>query len=142
MLLPGGPAGTPGVIAASAAPVEEQGVLAGSPSGSANIIVSAPAAAATVRVAVGTAAIPVTGQAGTLVSVRAGASVVVPIRAPAGHHAGDLAIVLTPQPGSGPVYAGWTISSGGSVRVIMPVASSVTWVPLPAVLPATGVVAP
>jgi hypothetical protein len=139
MLVPGGPAGTPGALAASAAPVQEQGVLADSRSGSSDIILSAPAGAATVRVAVGTSTIPVTGQAGTLVQVRAGASVVVPVKAPAGHHSGELMVVVTPQPGSGPVYAGWTISAAGSVRSVLPVPSSDTWVPLPAVRAASGV---
>jgi Family of unknown function (DUF5719) len=139
MLVPGGPAGTPGVLAASAAPVQEQGVLADSRSGSSDIILSAPAGAATVRVAVGTSTVPVTGQSGTLVQVRAGASVVVPVKAPAGHHSGALMVVVTPQPGSGPVYAGWTISAAGSVRSVLPVPSCVTWVPLPAVRAASGV---
>jgi Family of unknown function (DUF5719) len=133
MLVQGGPAGTPGVIAASAAPVQEQGVLADSPSGSADVILSAPAGAATVRVAIGTQTSAVTGQSGTLVPVKAGGSVVVPVKAPAGRHRGGLMVVVTPQPGSGPVYAGWTIGSGGSVQSIMPVPSSLTWVELPQV---------
>jgi hypothetical protein len=41
--------------------------------------------------------------------------------------------MISPLAGSGPVYAGTVISSGGSVRSILPVASSLTWVPLPAV---------
>jgi hypothetical protein len=117
-------------------------VLADSPSGSSAIILSAPAGAAMVRVAVGTSTIPVTGQAGTIVPVKAGASVVVPIKSFAGRHTTGLTVVVTPQPGSGPVYAAWTISAGGSVRSIMPVLSSVTWVPLPAVRAVASVLAP
>jgi hypothetical protein len=142
MLVPGGPPGTPGVLAVSSAPVQEQGVLADSPSGSSDIILSAPAGAATVRVAVGTSTIPVAGEAGTIVPVKAGASVVVPIKSPAGRHSGGLTVVVTPLPGSGPVYAGWTIRAGSSVRSIMPVPSCVTWVPLPAVRAVTSAVAP
>jgi uncharacterized protein DUF5719 len=142
MQVPGGPAGTPGVIAASAAPVQEQGVLADSPSGSAGIILSAPAGAASVRVAVGTSTSAVTGEAGTLVLVKAGASVVVPVKGPASRHHSQLVVVVTPQPGSGPVYAAWTIGSGGSVQSIMPVPSCVTWVPLPAVRAVSSALAP
>ncbi len=42
-------------------------------------------------------------------------------------------MVLTPLAGSGPVYAGSVISTGGTVQSILPVASSLTWIPLPAV---------
>jgi uncharacterized protein DUF5719 len=143
MQVPGGPAGTKGIIAASAAPVQEQGVLADGSSGTAtSIILSAPAGAATVRVAVGTATSPVTGQSGTVVPVKAGGSVVVPVKASAGRHHGGFMVVVTPQAGSGPVYAGWTIGSGGSVQLIMPVPSSVTSVSLPAVRAATSAMEP
>jgi hypothetical protein len=42
-------------------------------------------------------------------------------------------LVVTPLPGSGPVYGGRVISAGGSVLSIMPVPSSLTWIPLPGV---------
>lgn len=136
VLLPGGPAGTPGVIAATGSAVQQQGVLAGSPAskaGTADVILSAPAKAATVRIAVGTAGAAASGQAGTVVQVTAGGSIVVPVRPPSGQRGTPLTVVVTPQPGSGPVYAGWTISAGGKLQSVQPVASSLTWVPLPAV---------
>lgn len=145
VLLPGGPAGTPGVIAATGSPVQEQGVLAGSPAskaGTADVIVSAPGKAATVRIAVGTASTAATGQAGTVVQVRAGASVIVPVRAPAGQRGTALTVVVSPQPGSGPVYAGWTISAGGTLQSVQPVPSSLTSVPLPPVRVVLTAVAP
>jgi hypothetical protein len=144
MLVPGGPAGTHGVIAGSASPVQEQGVLVNGSSGSASITLSAPAGAATVRVAVGTATSPVTAASGTIVPVKAGGSVVVPVKAPTARHRGPLMVVVTPQAGSGPVYAAWTIAAGkaGSIQSIMPVPSSVTWVPLPAVRAVTSAMAP
>jgi Family of unknown function (DUF5719) len=136
VLVPGGPAGTPGAVAVSGAQVLEQGVLPGSPvgpAGSADVIVSAPGKAATVRIGVGTASAPVTGQSGTVVQVKAGTSIVVPVRAPAGRHSSPLTVVVSPQPGSGPVYAAWTVRAGAGVRLVEPVASALTWVPLPAV---------
>jgi hypothetical protein len=136
VLVPGGAAGTPGVVAASGPQLQEQGVLAGSPvgaAGSADVIVSAPGKAATVRIAVGTVSAPAAGQAGTVVQVKAGSSVVVAVPAPAGKHGSPLTVVVTPQPGSGPVYAAWMVRAGGGVRLIQPVVSALTWVPLPAV---------
>ena len=41
--------------------------------------------------------------------------------------------MITPLAGSGPVYAGRVVTQGGAVRSILPVTSSLTWVPLPAV---------
>jgi len=68
----------------------------------------------------------------SLVSVRARRSTAVKITAPRGAHWGaGFAVVLTPLPGSGPVYAGGVLGAkGGTVLGIMPVASALTWVPL------------
>ena len=41
--------------------------------------------------------------------------------------------MVTPLAGSGPVYAGRVVTQAGVVRSILPVASALTWVPLPAV---------
>jgi Family of unknown function (DUF5719) len=143
--LPGGPAGTSGVMAAAAAPVQEQGVLAGSPAGqggTAEVVLSAPGKAATVRIAVGTTTTAASAQAGTVVQVKAGGSVLVPVHAPAGHHGVPLTVVVSPQPGSGPVYAGWTVSAGGKLQLVQPVPSSLTSVPLPAVRVVLSAIAP
>jgi hypothetical protein len=46
------------------------------------------------------------------------------------------AVVISPLPGSGPVYAGRVISAGGAggtLQAMLPVASSLTTVPLPPV---------
>lgn len=136
VLVPGGPPGTPGAVAVSGAPVQEQGVLPGSPAGaagSAEVIVSAPGKAATVRIAVGTASAPADAQSGAVVQIKAGTSVEVPVHAPAGQRSSPLTVVVSPQPGSGPVYAAWTIRAGKAIRLIQPMASALTWVPLPAV---------
>jgi Family of unknown function (DUF5719) len=136
MLVSGGPAGTPGAMAATAGPVAEQGVLAANPVGSAgstDLVLSAPAHGASVRITVGTASLPVTGQAGTVLQIKAGSTVVLRVRAPGGRRISQVMIVVTPLAGSGPVYAGRVISSGGVVQSIAAVPSSLTWVPIPVV---------
>jgi hypothetical protein len=137
MLVSGGPAGTPGAIAVAGQQVREQGVLADNPArsaGSTELVLSAPAKAASVRIVTATASSSVAGQAGRVVQIKARSSVVVPVRPPAGSKSSSFAIQLTPLGGSGPVYAGRIISSGGTVRSILPVPSSLTWVPLPGVI--------
>jgi hypothetical protein len=137
MLVSGGPAGSAGALVASSAPVQQQAVIADAPSGSAgstDLVLSAPGHAASVRVAVGTTTLPVTGQTGTVVQIKAGSSVVVPIRPPAGHHHSTaLMVVVSPLAGSGPVYGAWSVSAAGAIRSIMPLISAPTWIRLPAV---------
>jgi hypothetical protein len=136
LLLAGGPAGAPGVLVAAAAPVLEQGVVADNPArsaGSAQIILSAPGKAATVRITEATSTLSASGQSGTTVQVAARSSVVVPVKPPAGSKASEFTIVITPQAGSGPVYAARLASAGGKLLSILPVASSPTAVQLPGV---------
>jgi hypothetical protein len=143
MLIGGGPAGTPGAVAASAGPVDEQGVLAASPVGSAGattLVLSAPRQAASVRVQVAAAGAAVTGQAGTVVQVKAKSTVTVPVKAPRGHRVSEVMIVVTPMAGSGPVYAARVITSGGVVQSIAPVPSSLTWILQPVVHSALSVI--
>jgi uncharacterized protein DUF5719 len=139
MLVPGGPPGISGAVAASAGPVDEQGVLAASPvgpAGSTELVLSAAGQAAAVHVTVAASGVPITGQSPALIQIRAGYTVVWPVkapRAPRGHRISQVMIVVTPVAGSGPVYAARVISSGGVVQSIMPVPSSLTWVLEPAV---------
>ena len=69
--------------------------------------------------------------------VPAGKSVVVTLQAVPGAPRGTpFAVVISPLPGSGPVYAGRVISAsgaGGTLQAMLPVASSLTTVPLPPV---------
>jgi hypothetical protein len=133
MLMSGGPAGTPGVVAVSSQPVLEQGVLADNPAhpaGSTQLVLSAPRQAATVRVVTATADISAAGQAGKVVQIKAGSSVLLPVRPPSGSKATAFTVVVTPLSGSGPVYAARIISFGGTVQSVLPVPSSPTWVPL------------
>jgi hypothetical protein len=135
ILAPGGPAGTPGAVAASTGPVMEQGVVADNPArsaGSTELVLSAPGKAASVRVTTATSAVPATGQQGTVVQIKARSSVVLPVEPPAGSRATAFSLIVTPLAGSGPVYAARIINSGG-VQSILPVPSSPTWIPLPSV---------
>ncbi len=135
LLIPGGPAGTPGALAASAGQLVQQGVVADIPARSAGqtqLILSAPAKAATVRITEATA-VAAASQAGTVVRIKAGTSVVVPVAAPTGTKVSAFTVVVTPLSGSGPVYASRIIRAGGVVRSVFPVSSSPTSVILPPV---------
>jgi Family of unknown function (DUF5719) len=136
MSVPGGAAGAPGAFTAAVGPVQEQGVVAGNPDtsgGSSQLVLSAPQAAAQVQVTELTSA----GQAGiSFGTVQLGAGHTAVVTLPAPKQAGrpsPFAVVVTPLAGSGPVYAGRVVSANGSVRSILPVASALSWVPLPAV---------
>jgi Family of unknown function (DUF5719) len=150
--VPGGPAGVPGVMAAAAPALQEQGVLAdvGQRADTTTLVLSAPERPARVRLTMGVSGLTSSGRtsAGTgssgsagssgvtrLVAVRAHRSATIGITAPRGsHRGGGFAVVLTPLPGSGPVYAGRVLASErGTVLGIMLVASALTWVSLPAV---------
>ena len=135
LLVPGGPAGTPGAVAASAGQLVEQGVVADNPARSAGqtqLILSAPGKAATVRITDATEVAPAS-QPGTIVRIKAGASVVVPVGAPTGTKVSAFTVVVTPLGGSGPVYASRVISAGRVVRSILPVPSSPLTISLPPV---------
>jgi hypothetical protein len=132
----GGASGAPGAFTAAAAPVQEQGVIAGNPGGSggsSQLILSAPQGAAQVHVTELTAA----GQAGVTfgtVQLGAGHTAVVTLTAPkqAGRSS-PFAVLITPLAGSGPVYAARVVTAGGVAQSILPMTSALTWVPLPAV---------
>jgi len=137
MTAPGGAPGAPGAFTAAAAPVQEQGVIAGNPGGSGGssvLVLSAPQGAAQVRVTeLPTPTGPATAPP-RVVQLAAGHTVVVTLPPPrAAGRASAFAVVVTPLAGSGPVYAGRVTSSAGAVRSILPVTSALTWVPLPAV---------
>jgi len=150
--LTGGQAGSPGAMTAAAPALQEQGVLAdaGQRADATTLVLSAPWRAARVRLTMGVSGLTSSGRSAAstgssgggagpgatrLVSVRAHRSAAVEITAPRGSHGGaGFAVVLTPLPGSGPVYAGRVLASkGGTVLGIMPVASALTRVPLPLV---------
>jgi Family of unknown function (DUF5719) len=133
---PGGPPGTPGALAVSGGPIGEQGVLAANPArpaGSTELVLSAPQKAASVRITTASSSVSALGQQGTVVQINARSSVVIKLGPPQGAKTDVFALVVTPLSGSGPVYAGRIISSGGTVQSILPVPASPTWISLPAV---------
>ena len=132
----GGPSGAPGVFTAASAAVQEQGVVADNLSGSGHastLVLSAPRGAARIQITrEGTAAgPPATGGQARVIAVKAKHTAVVRLRAPSGSPArSPFAVVITPLPGSGPVYAGRVLTVGGTVESIFPVLTSLTSVPL------------
>lgn len=136
VLMPGGPPGTPGAMAVSTGPVRQQGVVADNPArsaGATELVLSAPGKAASVRITTATASVSAAGQQGNVVQIKAGSSVLINVHPPMGSKATQFALVVTPISGSGPVYAGRIITSGGTVQSVLPVPSSLTWIPLPGV---------
>jgi len=137
ILVPGGAAGAPGAFAVGSGPVQEQGVVADNPGkakGSASIVLSAPRGAASVRIAVAAEKSGLAPQSGKVVQVAAGRTLVVRLRPPRGSaKTSAFMVVITPQPGSGPVYAGRVLTVGSALQSILPVLSSSTWIPLPGV---------
>jgi hypothetical protein len=143
MLVPGGAAGTPGVLAVSDGPILEQGVLADNPAKSAGktaLVLSAPMKAATVRITTATNSTAAAAPA-KIVQISAGSSVVVPVAPPSGSKVTSFAVIVTPV-GGGPVYAGRIISSRGTVQSVLGVPSSPTWIPLPGVTESLSAILP
>jgi len=138
IMIPGGTNGSPGTFTAAVPPIEEQGVIADNLTGagrSSALILSAPHATARVSVA----QISSAGSARTTqtVQISSGKSVVVTLKAvPKVPRGTPFAVVISPLAGSGPVYAGRVISAsgtGGALQSLLPVASSLVTIALPAV---------
>jgi hypothetical protein len=135
-----------GGFTAATAPVSGQGVVAGNPSGgdTVGVVLSAPGAGARVTVTTipasgsgtsGSGSPGSAGEASRTVAVAPGRSVATTVAAPRGG-GGRFAIVVTPQRGSGPVYAARIVTSGGTglsgqIVSVLPVASAPTSVQLP-----------
>jgi len=138
VLIPGG-GGALGAFTAAAPALEEHGVVADNltgPGRSSTLVLSAPRGAARVTVAEVASAGSASRQTQD-VTVAAGKSVVVSLRAIRGVPRGTpFAVVITPQAGSGPVYAGRVImgnGAGAALQAMLPVDSALTSVPLPPV---------
>lgn len=138
VMIPGGTNGSPGSFTAAAPALEEQGVVADNATGrgkASALILSAPHAAA--RVSVAQISSAGSARSTQTIQVSSGKSVVVALKAVPGAPRGTpFAVVISPLPGSGPVYAGRVISAsgaGGALQAMLPVASSLVTVPLPPV---------
>jgi hypothetical protein len=146
MVVPGGQQDGPGAMTAAAPALQQQGVVAdaGPRGDTVSVLLSAPAAAAKVRLSTGVSGLGAGGSAGSsqVVSVPAKRTVTVSVPRPSGANQA-FAILLTPLPGSGPVYAGRVLAErGGTVLDILPVASAPTSVRLPAAHPTVISAAP
>jgi hypothetical protein len=139
VMIPGGPKGTPGVFTATAAAIQDQGVVANSVSGggaASELVLSAPWRAVRAKVTLipeGSA-----GQAGaatsSVVQVPAHNSLVDQLGRGNARHGTTFAVVVTPLAGSGPLYAARVTTAsgkGGALQSILPVPSALTTVALP-----------
>jgi Family of unknown function (DUF5719) len=126
-----------GSFTASAAPVADQGVVAGNPATrglTVGLLLTAPRAAATASVSVidsdGTVTSPAALQD---VTIAGGRTLAVAVPRPAGGK--PFAIALTPRSGSGPLYAARVVTSGtgglsAEVTSLLPVPSALTEITL------------
>jgi hypothetical protein len=136
------PGSSTNAYTAATGPIVEQAVVAGNTDGSgyaASVVLSAPAGAARVRLteipegqgtaSQGTAS---QGSASQVMSVQAGHTLDVPVKAPPGaRHGAAFAIVITPLAGSGPLYGARVETQGQSTIVsIIPAASALTTISL------------
>ena len=141
LMVPGGQEGAPGAFTAAAPAIQEQGVVAANVTGkgaASSLVLSAPWRGARVRVTeIGTGSGHGRAAPGSVLAIPAHRSVLQQLPTPAGSDRGAaFAVVVTPLPGSGPVYAGRVITTsgrGGAVESILPVPSALTVVPLPPV---------
>jgi hypothetical protein len=120
-----------GAVTAAAGPLDQQGVIAGNPTNggyATSVLLSAPSGAA--RVAVTT--IPAAASGPIDVTLPAGRTVSVSVPSAKGAQ-GAFVIIVTPQAGSGPVYAARVVNAGGSIASILPVESAPTTITLPPV---------
>ena len=135
---PGGQRGTPGAFTGAAPPLQEQGVVAANVSSGgavSSLVLSAPWRAARVRITEAGAGGQGPAAPGKVVLVQAHHSLLEQLAAPPGTHRGSpFAVIVTPLPGSGPLYAARVVMSsgrGGALQSILPVSSALTVVPLP-----------
>jgi hypothetical protein len=146
VLVPGAGIGS---FTAGADPVTDQGVVAGNPASrglTIGLLLTAPGSAATASVSVITSDGTVTSPAALQdVAIAAGHTLAVAVPRPSGRQ--SFAIVLTPRPGSGPLYAARVVTSGtgglsAAVTSLLPVQSALTEITLPPVQNAYTAVLP
>jgi len=148
------PGSGPGVLTAATAPISEKAVVAGNTSGggmAASVVLSAPGAPARVRLteiapasqggANGTGSSVTASQ---VISVKAGRTLAAPVKAPKGAKRDSaFAVVITPLPGSGPLYAARVETQGQNTVVsIIPAASALVTISLPPVRDSYDAISP
>ena len=129
-----------GSFTTAVSPVTEQGVVAANPAAkgvTVGLLLTAPSAAARASISVISADGTVTTPAGDQnVTVTAGHTLAVAVPKPAGGGRQPFAIVVTPQPGTGPLYAVRVVTSGAGglsapLSSLLPVSSAMTSITLP-----------
>jgi hypothetical protein len=126
-----------GSFSAAVAPVTEQGIIAGNPATghvTVGLLLSAPTAAASATITVIPSGASQSAQSSPqTVQVDVHHTVAITVAPPAGSH-DPFAIVVTPQPGSGPLYAARVVTSSGGLSgpllSILPVQSALTQITL------------
>jgi hypothetical protein len=134
VLLPGN---NVGAFTAAVSPLQEQGVVAGNPARpgfTSGLLLTAPDGAAQAKISTltSTASFPILTQT---VTIAAGHTEAIAVHAPTGASQA-FSIVITPSPGSGPLYAARLVTQGtgglsGTVVSVIPVTSALTVVELP-----------
>jgi len=128
-----------GAFTTAVPPVTEQGVVAGNPSArgvTVGLLLTAPSAAARASISViGPDGTVTTPPGGGSVTIAAGHTLAVAVPRPAGTRE-PFAIVVTPQAGSGPLYAVRAVTSGtgglsAPVTSLLPVPSALASIDLP-----------
>jgi hypothetical protein len=128
-----------GAFTTAVPPVTEQGVVAGNPAArgvTVGLLLTAPSAAARASISViGPDGAVTTPQGGGSVTIAAGHTLAVAVPRPAGTRE-SFAIVVTPQAGSGPLYAVRAVTSGtggmsAPVISLLPVPSALASINLP-----------
>jgi hypothetical protein len=95
-------------------------------------VLSAPKGAARVQIVQGLPGAELTGQSGQVVQIPARSTIEVRIKLPKRPaKVTEIALVVTPLKGSGPVYAARVELSGSTVQTILPVITSPTQILLP-----------
>jgi len=141
LMVPGGQRGSAGAFTAAAPAIQQQGVVAANVTGNgaaSSLVLSAPWRGARVRLTeIGTGSGQGRAARDSVLVIRAHHSLVQQLPTPAGSRRGStFAAIVTPLPGSGPVYAARVVTTsgrGGAVQSILPVPSALTVVPLPPV---------
>jgi Family of unknown function (DUF5719) len=128
-----------GAFTTAVPPVTDQGVVAGNPAArgvTVGLLLTAPSAAARASISViGPDGTVTTLPGGGSVTIAAGHTLAVAVPRPAGARE-SFAIVVTPQAGSGPLYAVRTVTSGtgglsAPVTSLLPVPSALASIDLP-----------
>jgi Family of unknown function (DUF5719) len=142
LMVPGGQSGAPGAFTAASGVLQEQGITAENVTGGGTasaLVLSAPGRAVRVRLAeigAGSRSGAQAAPGAQVIHIAAHHSLVQQLgRAPGSARGSAFAVIITPVPGSGPLYAGRFViggGKGGAVQSILPVPSALTTVPLPA----------